>query len=115
MAKIGSETNDDKPSSLTYAEVKTILKTKWNNDWKKNHSDYTIEKMQCTAWKGSNRRRFFAYGLDMAALGHICINRTKRTLFTAIVDQWHRHHIMFCRTALSLIDSEKRSGLHLPQ
>ena len=32
LAKIGSETNDDQPSSLTYAEVKTIVKTKWNND-----------------------------------------------------------------------------------
>ena len=45
----------------------------------------------------------------MAASGHICINRAKRILLTAIVDQWHRHHIMFCRTALSLMDFEKSS------
>ena len=51
MAKIGSETNDGQPSNLTYAEVKTIVKTKWNNDWKKNHSDYSMEK-RCNAQHG---------------------------------------------------------------
>ena len=56
LSKIGSETNDDQPSSLTYAEVKTIVKTKWNNDWKKNHLDYSMEKDACTAWRGSIRR-----------------------------------------------------------
>ena len=44
LAKIGSEANDDQPSSLTYAEVKTIVKTKWNNDREKNHSYYSMEK-----------------------------------------------------------------------
>ena len=115
MAKIGSETNDNQPSSLTYAEVKTIIKTKCNNDWKKNHSDFSME-IDAIHCKASNRRRFFAYGLDMVASWQICINRAKRILLTAIVDQWHRQHIMFCRTALSLMDFEKRLlRLHPPQ
>ena len=114
LAKRGRETNDDQPSSLTFAEVKTIVKTKWDNDWKKNHSDYSMEKEAMHNMEREQQKTIFAYGLDIAASGH-CINRAKWILLTAIVDQWHRHHIMFCRTALSLMDFEKRSGLHLPQ
>ena len=68
LAKIGSETNDDKPSSLTYAEVKTILKTKWNNDWKKNHSDYTIEKMQMHSMEREQQKTIFRL-----RTGHGCL------------------------------------------
>ena len=68
LAKIGSEANDDQPSSPTYAEVKTIVKTKWNNDWKKNHSDYSMEKDAMHSMEREQQKTIFRLGT-----GHGCL------------------------------------------
>ena len=107
LAKIGSETNDDQPPSLTYAEVKTIVKTKWSNDWKKNHSDYSMEREQ--------QKTIFR-----PRTGHGCLraylHKQGKTdspyCNCGPLAQTPRHVLQDC---LSLIDFEKRSSLHLPQ
>ena len=64
LAKIGSETIEDQPSSLTYAEVKT----KWNNDWKKNHSDYSMGKDAMHSMEREQQKTIF-----LLRTGHGCL------------------------------------------
>ena len=68
LAKIGSETNDGQPSSLIYAEVNTIVKTKWNNDWKKNHSGYSMEKDAMHSMEKEQQKTIFRL-----RTGHGCL------------------------------------------
>ena len=63
-----SEKNDDQPSILTYAEVKTIVKTKWNNDWKKNHLDYSTEKDAMHSMEREQQKTIFRL-----RTGHGCL------------------------------------------
>ena len=113
--KIGSETNDDQPSSLTYAEVKTIVKTKWSNDWKKNHSDYSMEKDAMHSMEREQQKTIFRL-----RTGHGCLrahlHKQGKTdspyCNCGPLAQTPRHVLQDC---LSLMDFEKRSSLHLPQ
>ena len=114
MAKIGSETNDDQPSSLTYAEVKTIVKTKRDNDWKKNHSDYSMEKDAMHSMEREQRKTIF-----FLRTGHGCLRehlhkqgKTDSPCCNCGPVAQTPHH---CRAALSLMNFVKRPGLHLPQ
>ena len=101
LANIGSETNDDQTSSLTYAEVKTIVKTNWNNDWKKNHSDYSMEKDAMHSMEREQQKTIFRL-----RTGHGCLR--------AHLHKQGKTDSPYCNCGTSGTDTSCSAGLPSP-